>query len=291
MAQDEVILDGDAQLDLQLDGAVGLLTLIEAGIAQIIFNDDYTITFIMTDGREFTTGSIRGAVGEKGDKGDKGDTGERGEKGEQGERGLQGETGAQGIQGERGEQGIQGIQGVKGDTGEKGDKGDAFTYSDFTAEQLASLKGEKGDKGDTGPAGSDAAVTKENVMTALGYDVDDILTTIESASMIAEDVFSTEIARPTFFATDNMSKAVIQNAFRVDAPIVAPSKITSTEVLVNRLNPRIWFVWLNGAEVEFSRLGVSLNATNYAITLYLHGRTSMCTGIMGVDDAWTVTAL
>ena len=29
--------------------------------------------------------------------------------------------------------------------GAKGDKGDAFTYSDFTAEQLAALKGEKGD--------------------------------------------------------------------------------------------------------------------------------------------------
>ena len=63
MAQDEVILDGDlsldipldgdAQLDLQLDGVVGLLTLIEAGIAQIIFNDDYTITFVLTDGRRF----------------------------------------------------------------------------------------------------------------------------------------------------------------------------------------------------------------------------------------------
>ena len=166
MAQDEVILDGDlsldipldgdAQLDLQLDGTVGLLTLIEAGIAQIIFNDDYTITFVMTDGRRFTTGSIRGAVGEKGDKGDKGDTGERGEKGEQGERGLQG------IQGERGEPGPQGIQGIQGEhgekgeqgiQGEKGDKGDAFTYADFTPEQLASLKGEKGDKGDTGATG------------------------------------------------------------------------------------------------------------------------------------------
>ena len=35
------------------------------------------------------------------------------------------------------------------DVGLKGDKGDPFTYSDFTAEQLAALKGEKGDKGDT----------------------------------------------------------------------------------------------------------------------------------------------
>ena len=38
-----------------------------------------------------------------------------------------------------------------GDTGQKGDTGDAFTYEDFTSEQLAGLKGEKGD---TGPAGS-----------------------------------------------------------------------------------------------------------------------------------------
>ena len=44
------------------------------------------------------------------------------------------------------------LQGAKG---EKGDKGDPFTYSDFTAEQLAALKGEKGDTGEQGPAGAD----------------------------------------------------------------------------------------------------------------------------------------
>lgn len=37
--------------------------------------------------------------------------------------------------------------------GPKGDKGDAFTYDDFTTEQLAALKGDKGDKGDTGDVG------------------------------------------------------------------------------------------------------------------------------------------
>lgn len=37
--------------------------------------------------------------------------------------------------------------------GDKGDKGDAFTFEDFTPEQLASLKGEKGDKGDKGDRG------------------------------------------------------------------------------------------------------------------------------------------
>lgn len=38
--------------------------------------------------------------------------------------------------------------------GEKGDKGDAFTYEDFTAEQLAALKGEKGDTGGIDVAGA-----------------------------------------------------------------------------------------------------------------------------------------
>ena len=68
----------------------------------------------------------------KGPKGDKGDTGPQGEKGDTGATGPQGDTGPQGPQGE---------------------KGDAFTYADFTAEQLAALKGEKGDTGPQGPKG------------------------------------------------------------------------------------------------------------------------------------------
>ena len=42
---------------------------------------------------------------------------------------------------------------VVGDTGEKGDTGDAFTYEDFTPEQLAGLKGDTGDTGPAGPKG------------------------------------------------------------------------------------------------------------------------------------------
>lgn len=94
-------------------------------------------------------------------KGEKGDKGERGERGLQGVQGERGADGAKGDKGDRGEQGIQGIQGAKGDKGDigepgaKGDKGDAFTYEDFTPEQLASLKGEKGDTGAAGKNGED----------------------------------------------------------------------------------------------------------------------------------------
>lgn len=44
-------------------------------------------------------------------------------------------------------------RGPQGPKGDKGDKGDAFTYEDFTTEQLEALKGPKGDTGEQGPKG------------------------------------------------------------------------------------------------------------------------------------------
>ena len=64
---------------------------------------------------------------------------------------LRGEAGPQGPVGPQGEAGPAGAAGA---TGPQGPKGDAFTYADFTAEQLAALKGPKGDTGDTGPQGA-----------------------------------------------------------------------------------------------------------------------------------------
>lgn len=63
---------------------------------------------------------------------------------------MQGPPGPQGPKGDTGEQGPQGEQGPPG---QQGPKGDAFTYADFTAEQIAALKGEKGDTGATGATG------------------------------------------------------------------------------------------------------------------------------------------
>lgn len=137
----------------------------------------------------------RGEVGQKGDQGPqgpKGDTGSQGPagmKGDQGPIGLtgatgpQGETGPQGPKGDTGIQGPQGIQGPKGDTGaqgpkgDKGDtgetgpqgpKGDAFTYSDFTPEQLAALTGPQGPTGATGPQGPTGATGPQGPTGATG---------------------------------------------------------------------------------------------------------------------------
>ena len=55
------------------------------GIASVVVNDDYTITFTFDDGTDFTTPSLRG---------------------EQGEQGIQGIQGEQGIQGVAGQDGV-----------------------------------------------------------------------------------------------------------------------------------------------------------------------------------------
>lgn len=229
--------------------------------------------------------------------------GKDGQNGTDGKDGKDGSPGAQGPKGDKGDTGLTGPQGPKGDTGEQGPKGDTGATGPQGEKGETGATGPQGPKGDTGPAGSDASVTAESIETALGYtpaNPSDIPTAVsqlendssyidyDNAGTVATDVFTVEISKPTFIATDSMSKSVIKNAFNIDAPIIVPSDITSVVALINRLNPRTWFVWMNGTEIEFSRLGVSLNAANSAITMYLRGRTSTASGIMGVDNAWTV---
>ena len=78
-------------------------------------------------------------------------------------KGAKGDTGTSGEKGDTGDTGASGEKGDTGDTGPagpKGDTGDAFTYQDFTPQQLAGLKGDTGDtgpqgvKGDTGESGA-----------------------------------------------------------------------------------------------------------------------------------------
>ena len=76
---------------------------------------------------------------------------------------FKGEKGDTGAKGDKGEKGATGATGAKGD---KGEKGDAFTYEDFTAEQLAALKGAKGDKGDKGEKGDTGDVNTLQMNTA-----------------------------------------------------------------------------------------------------------------------------
>lgn len=106
-----------------------------------------------------TPEGIPGPQGPVGPQGDQGPIGPQGPIGLTGPTGPRGAVGPQGETGPRGPKGDTGPQGPKGDAGPagpQGEKGDAFTYEDFTPEQLNDLtgpQGPKGEQGDTGPAG------------------------------------------------------------------------------------------------------------------------------------------
>lgn len=96
--------------------------------------------------------------GPQGPKGDKGETGATGPQGPKGDTGERGEVGPQGPQGEQGLQGLQGETGPTGPQGIQGPKGDAFTYADFTQDQLNALKGPQGETGPQGPQGETPSI-------------------------------------------------------------------------------------------------------------------------------------
>lgn len=108
--------------------------IVYEAIQNIIKNVDTSLTFVLPDGRTFTTDPLKGEQGIQGIQGIQGETGVGIESIELTETSGREKTytitftdattfdfivtdGEQGIQGERGPQGSQGIQGVQGETG------------------------------------------------------------------------------------------------------------------------------------------------------------------------------
>lgn len=108
-------------------------------------------------------GELRGAPGPAGPKGDAGAAGRDGSDGVSCTHSWEGTvltvTSASGTSSSdlRGPKGDDGAIGPQGPAGATGPKGEAFTYADFTPEQLAALVGPRGERGETGPQGATGA--------------------------------------------------------------------------------------------------------------------------------------
>ena len=77
------------------------------------------------------------------------------------------------------------LKGEPGERGLQGERGAAFTYADFTTEQLATLKGEKGDAGSTGSAGKDGADGKS--ITAINLVTDETGAIVSGTATLSDD--------------------------------------------------------------------------------------------------------
>ena len=139
-----------------------------------------------------------------------------------GPKGATGDTGASGAKGDTGASGQKGDTGDTGPAGPKGDTGDAFTYQDFTPQQLAGLKGDtedtgpqgvkgdtgdscaKGDTGDSGQKGDTGDTGPVNLASSL--DTTDTTNAIKNAPVaIAIENIQTAIGTITSTQTSNLN--------------------------------------------------------------------------------------
>ena len=163
----------------------------------------FIFEFDIPRGNVGATGAV-GQTGPKGDKGDQGIQGIQGQKGDKGDQGIQGIQGIQGPQGNTGPQGSTGPRGLQGNVGAQGPKGDAFTYDDFTEEQLTALKGPKGDSavsftiGSVTAAASGQGPSVTNSGTATDVVLDFVLpdngmtTSIDDTSVSLQETWSSQ---------------------------------------------------------------------------------------------------
>lgn len=101
------------------------------------------------------------------------------------------------------------------------------------------------------------------------------------------------IAGSTYF------NPIFQAASVAAAQVLELMGITTTQILPSEISIRtpilqdirFRLVWLNGAELDSGNVFYSANTDTGVVTLFAIGRTSKCTGVMGVDASWTVTSI
>lgn len=161
---------GEAGAGLTILGEYATLDALKAAHAAGQPGDAYLVTGHIYYWSQQATdwadaGELQGPTGPKGDTGAAGPAGPKGDTGAAGlsafktwqaQAGNEGKTETEflvSLKGAKGDTGERGPRGETGPAGEPGPRGSAFTYADFTEEQLASLKGPKGDAGDSGASG------------------------------------------------------------------------------------------------------------------------------------------
>lgn len=182
---------------------------------------------------------------------------------------FKGDKGDQGIQGLKGDTGAQGIQGVKGDKGDKGDKGEAFTYSDFTPDQLAGLKGEKGDPGEVTTAYANTTFANALKSSASGE------------ALLLDDISPVE----HIMGVEVSSKNLIPYPYNIDTSTI-PSGVTVTDNGDGSLTVNGSIMGVTGS--SFATIAtVTLEAGTYTLSCVTDGEGTClaCTSVLGATFA------
>ena len=103
-----------------------------------------------------------------------------------------------------------------------------------------------------------------------------------------------DLSHMTIVAADAVAAAMVESATGSRPADFGPNIISSSQLMMLILNGNWHLVWLSGANFEMAPVRVSADVSdpNAAVfTLYARGLHSVASGVMGVDESWTITAL
>lgn len=96
--------------------------------------------------------------------------------------------------------------------------------------------------------------------------------------------------QPIIRACDATAQAALEQMSGGSVSLVVPIDIDNAEGLV-AYAANCYLLWTNGTKLDSGKLLTEIDMTNNAITMYARGKSSMVSGVMGVDTSWTVTSL
>lgn len=174
-----------------------------------------------------------------------------------------------GLQGYKGDKGDAGIQGIQGEQGEKGDKGDAFTFADFTDEEIAALQK---------PA-TDAAVAANSTLNMLSSTLSEEEFVMSASASILCGWWN--VASPPQATAEqqywwdgasmHVSVAVLDKKGVITGYTWNPLALSDTAVYIDSSTSAV-YKYKNGVMVSFSNITA-------VIALQLHGINEVLTKI------------
>lgn len=185
-------------------------------------------------------------------------------------------------------------------TSVNGETGDVTVTVPTKTSDLTNDSGFITDAGVTSFNGSTGAVTYTAPVTSVNGNTGDVTLTVGSMSDASNYIQTSMIDDylvPKFYATDSTSQTVLQQLGGSLVDIETPKSLVSFGLitLLIGMNPRYFYGWMNGTELELARLDISVDTTTSTATVYLRGRTSMASGkiylsdVESSDTSWTVT--
>lgn len=92
-----------------------------------------------------------------------------------------------------------------------------------------------------------------------------------------------------YFRAASVAAAQALTLIGIPTSQLIPNEISMETPILQDIRFRL--VWLNDAELDSGNVFYSANTGTGVVTLFAIGRTSKCTGVMGVDTSWTVTSI